>query len=1097
MALSPDALDDLIRRDAPALAQKIRGAAKAAHNEREFQTAVTRHIEEFADRAGLHLSLREEYTLINGRADAVYNRFVIEYEPPFSLREDNRTRANSHAIEQVRKYLQGLERVERHKQERLAGVAFDGGFLIFVRQRDKVWSVDDPVPVDRISVGRFLRTLSALSTELALIPDNLVRDFGPATPVSRQCIGTFYEFIAETANPKARKLYEQWSRMFSEVCDYDQASKLNVQRFARIFGVRDPHPDPFRLFFCIHTYYATFIKLLAVQVATYYMAPRLGTGLKAVASYDSKALLKYLQRMERGGIFKELGINNFLEGDFFQWYLDIWDDSICDIVRGLIAKLAEYSLVTLDVDPEQTRDLLKTLYQDLMPKELRHNLGEYYTPDWLAERLIGQVVGKRRQDDYPQCDPRKRYLDPACGSGTFLVLIIRFMRLFTEEHLGHVRESALLNLVLQNVIGFDLNPLAVISARTNYLLALGDLLQHRTAEINIPIYLADSIMTPSEGSDLHSFGKYRFNTAVGEFELPKALISAQYVDALANELEQCVEITRIEPADKARELFRDRLLKSFPLDAIRDARDIETATGLFEHLHTLERDGINGIWARIIKNAFAPVFTSGMDFVVGNPPWVNWESLPEQYRNESKSLWEQYGLFTLKGWRARMGGGKKDISILMTYVSIDKYLKDGGRLGFVITQTIFKTEGGAEGFRRFRLGEKGAPFRVYWVDDMSGIKPFEGAANRTAIFICDKGKPTKYPVEVGYWRKKPDVRGLPETASLAEVLNTYIRMSQWKAEPIDDTNPSSPWITGRPKALRAIKKVIGPSAYNGRAHEGSNTGGLNGVYWVEEPVNQPNGRVLVQNCGDIGKKKVESQPVALEPDLLFPLLRGQDVDRWKATPSLYIIMAQDPKTRKGWDEKRMMREWPKTYEYLKSWEDDLRKRSGYKKYFDPKADPFYSMYNVSHETFAPYKVVWREMATFLTAAVIGNYQGRVVVPDHKLMLTAFEDENEAHYVCALLGSSPALYIVAAYAIETGQNTHIYKRVAIPMYNPKDGIHRALAQASRETHKLAMSGDDPARLAEIESEIDHLAGKMWGMSEAELKEVQVSLRDLEE
>lgn len=1096
MAMNPDALDALIKRDAPALAQKIRDAAKAAHNEREFQTAVTRYIEEFADRAGLQLSLREEYTLINGRADAVYNRFVIEYEPPFSLRDSNGSHANRHAIGQVRKYLQGLERVERHKPERLAGVALDGGHLIFVRHRDKVWSVDDPVPVDRVSTERFLRTLSSLSTELALIPDNLVRDFGPATPVSREFVRTFYASIATTSNPKARKLYEQWGRMFSEVCDYDHASKLSVQKFAKIFGVRDPNPDPFRLFFCIHTYYATFIKLLAVQVATYYTAPKLGTGLKAVASYDSEALLNYLRRMERGGIFKELGINNFLEGDFFQWYLDIWDDLICDIVRGLMAKLAEYSLVTLDVDPEQTRDLLKTLYQDLMPKELRHNLGEYYTPDWLAERLIGQVVGKRSQFDYPQCDPRKRYLDPACGSGTFLVLIIRFMRLFTEEHLGHVTESALLNLILQNVSGFDLNPLAVISARTNYLLALGDLLQHRTAEIDIPIYLADSIMTPSEGSDLHSFGKYRFNTAVGDFELPKVLISAQYVDALANQLEQCVEITRSEPPDKARELFRDRLLKSFPLDPVRDERDIETATSLFERLHSLERDGINGIWARIIKNAFAPVFTSGVDFVVGNPPWVNWESLPEQYRNESKSLWERYGLFTLKGWRARMGGGKKDISVLMTCVSIDKYLRDGGRLGFVITQTIFKTEGGAEGFRRFRLGEKGTPFRVYWVDDMSGIKPFEGAANRTAIFICDKGKPTRYPIDVGYWRKKPGARGLPETASLAEVLDTYIRMSQWKAEPIDDTNPFSPWITGRPKALRAIKKAIGPSAYASRAHAGSCTW-ANGIYWVQDPEKQPDGHVLVQNCGDIGKKKVESQSVALEPDLLFPLLRGQDVTRWKATPSLSIIMAQDPKTRKGWDEKRMMEEWPKTYKYLRSWEDELRKRSGYKKYFDPAADPFYSMYNVSHETFAPYKVVWREMATFLTAAVIGSYRGRVIVPDHKLMLTAFEDENEAHYVCALLGSSPALYIVAAYAIETGQNTHIYKRVAIPMYNPKDGIHRDLAQASRKAHKLAVSGGGSASVAGVESEIDHLSGKVWSLSDAELKEVQASLRDLEE
>jgi len=706
-------------------------------------------------------------------------------------------------------------------------------------------------------------------------------------------------------------------------------------------------------------------------------------------------------------------------------------------------------------------------------------------------------VGKRGQYDYPQCDPRKRYLDPACGSGTFLVLIIRFIRRFAEEHLGHIGEPALLNLILQNVVGFDLNPLAVISARTNYLLALGDLIQHRTTEINIPIYLADSIMTPSEGADLQSYGKFRFNTAVGEFELPKSLISAQYVDSLANLLEQCVESTVTASLDQAQEVFSERFLEMFPLDKNRDQRDMEIVQSLFAHLHQLECQGINGIWARIIKNAFAPVFTSGMDFVLGNPPWVNWESLPKYYRDESKSLWEHYGLFTLKGWRARMGGGKKDISVLMTYVAIDKYLNDGGRLGFVITQTIFKTEGGSEGFRRFRLGEKGMPFRVHWVDDMSALKPFEGAANRTSILICDKGKPTKYPINIGYWRKRPGAIGLPEDASLDEILDAYIRMSQWTAEPIDDSNPYSPWISGRPKALRAIKRAIGQSAYEGQAHEGSNTGGLNGVYWVEVLGKRPDGFVLVGNCGEIGKKKVDSVQVALEPDLLYPLLRGQDVKRWKATPSIHIIMAQDPQTRKGWDEKHMMKKWPKTYEYLKSWEDKLRKRSGFLKYFDTKTDPFYSMYNISHETFAPYKVVWREMASFLTAAVVGSQAGRVVVPDHKLMLTAFDDESEAHYVCALLGSSPAIYIVASYAIETGQNTHIYKRVAIPKFNARDGAHKALSQVSRKVHKMVASGDDTIDLTEVEDEIDRLAARLWGMSDAELKEVQASLKDLEE
>jgi len=44
----------------------------------------------------------------------------------------------------------------------------------------------------------------------------------------------------------------------------------------------------------------------------------------------------------------------------------------------------------------------------------------------------------------------------------------------------------------------------------------------------------------------------------------------------------------------------------------------------FEKLVDLEHKGINGIWARIIKNAFAPLFTGEFDFIVGNPTLL-WE----------------------------------------------------------------------------------------------------------------------------------------------------------------------------------------------------------------------------------------------------------------------------------------------------------------------------------------------------------------------------------------------------------------------------------------------------------------------------------------
>ncbi|GFP35948.1 hypothetical protein HKBW3S43_01736, partial [Candidatus Hakubella thermalkaliphila] len=237
-----------IKSIARTLCKQIQDAASVSHNEAEFRSKVFRMIDEFATKMRLTIPLREEYTLINGRADAVYNRLVIEYEAPGSLRPYKDHRANQHAVEQVKSYASGLVRRERHRPERLAGVVLDGFYFIFIRSKEGSWHVDPPVRVDDHSTEYFLRLLASLSTELALIPDNLVRDFGENTPVSRKAASTFYDALTESPNPKVKTLFEQWSLQFSEVCNYAEVSKLDVQSFARAFGIREQRLEPFRLF---------------------------------------------------------------------------------------------------------------------------------------------------------------------------------------------------------------------------------------------------------------------------------------------------------------------------------------------------------------------------------------------------------------------------------------------------------------------------------------------------------------------------------------------------------------------------------------------------------------------------------------------------------------------------------------------------------------------------------------------------------------------------------------------------------------------------------------------------------------------------------
>jgi hypothetical protein len=225
-------------------------AAEESNNEAELRTKIQSQIDKFAESLKLKLRHRDEYALINGRADSVYNRLVIEYEPPKSLKKNNIHRNNQHAIDQVKAYMQGLERRERHKIERLAGVVTDGCYFIFVSFKQGKWHIEDPLLVDDYSVEHFLKHLVSLAQERALIPENLIEDFGENTLVSRAIMPALYKKLTSCPTERTKALFEQWAIQFSEVCDYEEASKLKVDAFARNFGITGKDIKPFHFFFC-------------------------------------------------------------------------------------------------------------------------------------------------------------------------------------------------------------------------------------------------------------------------------------------------------------------------------------------------------------------------------------------------------------------------------------------------------------------------------------------------------------------------------------------------------------------------------------------------------------------------------------------------------------------------------------------------------------------------------------------------------------------------------------------------------------------------------------------------------------------------------
>ena len=274
---------------------------------------------------------------------------------------------------------------------------------------------------------------------------------------------------------------------------------------------------------------------------------------------------------------------------------------------------------------------------------------------------------------------------------------------------------------------------------------------------------------------------------------------------------------------------------------------------------------------------------------------------------------------------------------------------------------------------------------------------------------------------------------------------TRLKYSAWVAQPVSRAKLTSPWLTGRRKALSHLENVIGQADYAGRY--GSHTH-LNGVYWLEVVATRKDGLLLVNNLHDCGKTKVKNVNMAIEPALVFPLLRGRDVGRWIARPSCRILLPQDPEDpAKGFPESAMQSRLPKTYAFLKQFEQELRQRSGFKQFFDVETAPFYSVYNVGPYSFAQHKVCWREVAPDLSAAVCSTFDGKVVTVDHTLVGVSCQTEDEAHYLCALLNSPPANFVVQGY-VTLHPNPAILKYIKIGKFDAKDNIHRDLAASSR-------------------------------------------------
>lgn len=1079
--------------DTASLAKEIVRKTRACTTEEDVKMAVEPLLRAAFDEAGIDVNIvkyEKNTPITSKRMDALYGYLVIEYKAPGRLK----SKAGIKAVQaQLSEYL--TEQASEHSDtetflEKAVGVATDGQRILFARFSKTGDVLGTPVPVEEAQLdllpgdfrevgfqfqGPFPVQASTLASLIVyvrsaarrpLTAENLANVFGPESEVTRLAISEFYSAIMRGQRssklPRVAAFYEEWDRIFGVV----YGEKLEkAEKAAEETAVLYSLPSGIRLkplLFAIHTFYALLMKLIAVELLALQRDFSVTSFVAGLAAEDNPTLRERLQYLEQGAEFSQRGIDNFLEADFFGWYLDDWKGRMATVVRGVIRALSDFEPATPVLEPGWTRDLLQELYELVVPRELRHGLGEYYTPKWLAGYLIDKTGYKG--------DVESRFLDPACGSGTFLVEALRrALRRLGDADPGARRKGG--QQILENIVGFDLNPLAVLAARTNYLIAFAPLLQH-VRPISLPVYLCDSVLPPDAEQDpdtpLLKPDTVVFATHEDNYVFPVSMKQKRHIDVFTAEV-----MIRLD-SKTTPDAFGKSIAEKLGLSKKEGAQ----AQEVYRRIKELDDEGRDGIWAHYIKNAFAPAYVGEFDFVVGNPPWIRWGYLADEYRERTLPLWHKYGLFSLTGHEARLGAGEKDFSMLFTYACADRYVRKGGTLGFVITQEVFKSKGAGEGFRRFRLGEDGDPLRVTRMEDMVHLKPFH-AANKTTIFTMKKGRKTRYPVSVTEWRRKKGIGRIPPDWSLEDVRKATTR-KRLKGAPVDEENPASSWQTAKAAVLEASKKLKGENPY--KAHRGASTSPY-GVFWLRFKEPRPDGLIVVENQHDRGKRKVPHVENAIEPDLVYPAVSGGDIQKFGIKGSFPLLVSQDATAREPYSEQWMTENAPHTLAYLNQFRDILLSRGSNVVRELAERTEFYAMYGIGEYSFARYRVAWKRMASRLSAVVLSKvdtpFGRKKVISTDTTSFYVAKTVGEAHYLCAIMNAELINEHIASFS-SAGRGfgaPSVVKNLAIPEYDRYNDLHKLLARLSKAAHKAVEAGEE---IGAIEAEINEAVPRLWNI-----------------
>lgn len=884
------------------------------------------------------------------------------------------------AVAQLSCYVQ--QRSETRAQ-RYVGILTDGQRWVLLHlvsgHLEEVSRFHLPSEKATAQLSGWLEVILATTDKVAPTPSQIVRRLGSDSPAAQLDLADL------------RALYE--------VCRTDPEVQLKRELWARLLlaalGTNFEESDEL---FVLHTYLVLIAELIAHE------AMGLAVGDAAV---DARALLE-------GQRFATAGLHGVVEPDFFDWPAMTTEGS--RIIVAIARRLSRFEWQNVD------RDVLKALYESVIDADTRRRLGEYYTPDWLAQKLVDSHFAEPLHD---------RLLDPACGSGTFLFWTVKRV-LDACDQAGIANRDALES-VIGRVQGMDLHPVAVTLARVTYLLALTpDRLADR-GELTIPVFLGDSVRWGVDDVTLSERGM----TVRTSNELELIEDELHFPEGV---LEEPARFDRLvaDLANKASKRKRgskppsiNGLLNRHKVAGDDDRAALETAFRKLCRLHDVGRDHV---WSYYIRNRARPLsFTrqeGRADVLVGNPPWLPFRSMPTKLQQTYRLLATERGL-----WAGGKVATHQDLSDLFVARSVEQYLKPGGRFAFVMPYAALSRRQ----FAGFRTGE--------WSTASTFGVQF-GLAEEYA-----RVKPPLFPVPACV------VTGRAAPPAIALTPNAVSWTGRVPHHHVDWA-VASEHLSSHDDAIAAASDVSA-SPYRSSFRQGAVLVPrmLLAVERLESgPIGIAAGSVRVRSARSANEKKpwkgLQALEHVVEEEFVRPMHLGATIVAYRLRqPSWTVVPLIESELPRVADER--LDEYPGLAAWWREANDvwDMNRSPSSDLTLLEQID--YQSKLSRQVPAAEHRVVYTKSGQHLAACRVDD---PAAIIDHTLYWAPTVSVDEGRYICAVLNSGPLATAVRALQSRGQHNPrhfdmHVFA-VPFPLYDAEDPLHRSLVSLASKAEATA-------------------------------------------